>query len=241
MSHRSSLSSHFGETGLALLIVAISIFTAFWISPPATDELLRNTLLLAGLVILSSVPVGIVLAVLLYGTDLPGRHFFRMILIVMLFMPAYLQVAGWNAGFGLQGWFSRVVLLSEATAPLEEWRGAVFLHAVIALPWVTLILGTGLSRIPKHLTEQTLLEARPLRAFLDTVLPLMVPYLIAAAMWILVTTGSEITITDVYQVRTFAEEIYTGFALGDNLTESQSRTLPGVLLIAGLSAAALVA
>ena len=241
MSHRSSLSSHFGETGLALLIVVISIFTAFWVSPPATDELLRNTLLLAGLVILSSVPVGIVLAVLLYGTDLPGRHFFRMVLIVMLFMPAYLQVAGWNAGFGLQGWFSRVVLLSEATAPLEGWRGAVFLHAVVALPWVTLILGTGLSRIPRHLTEQTLLEARPLRAFLDTILPLMVPYLIAAAMWILVTTGSEITITDVYQVRTFAEEIYTGFALGDNLTESQSRTLPGVLLIAGLSAAALVA
>jgi iron(III) transport system permease protein len=62
---------------------------------------------------------------------------------------------------------------------------------------------------------------------------------LAAALWTLVLTAGEITITDVYQIRTFAEEIYTGFALGDELGDAQRRALPGSLLVGTLAIAVL--
>ncbi|MDG2384661.1 MAG: ABC transporter permease subunit [Pirellulaceae bacterium] len=223
-----------------LLLAACAITTAFFVSNDATDKLLTNTLLLAIGTILFSVPIGSSLALLIYGSDLPGRRLFRVILLALLFMPAYLQVAGWNAGFGQQGWFSRQVLLSEAVALLEGWRGSIFLHTVVAIPWVTLIVGAGMRHIPRHLTEQALLDSPPWQTCLFLTLPLCLPSLIAATLWIFVTTACEITITDVYQVRTFAEEIYTGFALGDDIGAAQIRALPGTLLIAGLCLAALI-
>ncbi|MCP4194875.1 MAG: iron ABC transporter permease [Planctomycetaceae bacterium] len=224
-----------------LLLAVCAIITAFVVSNDATDKLLANTLLLATGTILLSLPLGSLLAFLIYGSDLPGRQIFRVVLLALLFMPAYLQVAGWNAGFGQQGWFSRQILLSEAVALLEGWRGAIFLHTVVAIPWVTLIVGAGMRDIPRHLTEQALLDSRPWKTILFVTLPLCLPSLVAATLWIFVTTSCEITITDVYQVRTFAEEIYTGFALGDEIGAAQIRALPGTLLIAGLCLAALIA
>jgi iron(III) transport system permease protein len=65
--------------------------------------------------------------------------------------------------------------------------------------------------------------------------------LAASALAVFVLAAGEITITDVYQIRTFAEEIYTGFALGDSLADVPLRTLPGMLLLGSLALAALLA
>ena len=159
--------------------------------------------------------------------------------MTLLFVPPYLQVAGWDAGFGLQGWFPRWWFPDQAVAPLAGWRGAAFLQAVVAIPWVVLMVGLGLQHVPRELEDNARLDGHTAQVLWRVSLPLSAPLLLAAALWTLVLTAGEITITDVYQIRTFAEEIYTGFALGDGLADAQRRALPGSLLVGSLAIAVL--
>src|SRR3990172_722178 len=98
-----------------------------------TATLLGNTLCLSAATCAISLPLGVVLAWLLVRTDLPGRRAGLVLFGVMLFVPLYLQAAAWQAGFGLQGWYT-----TEGGLPvlLEGWAGAVWVQAVAAVPWV---------------------------------------------------------------------------------------------------------
>ena len=217
-----------GRSSLAgvLLVVAAGLAASWATASEATRPLLQNTLALALHAMLLCLPLGILGAWLAYRTNTPGAGLFRVFLVVLLFVPPYLQVAGWDAGFGLQGWFPRWWLPGRAIAPLEGWRAAVILHAVIALPWVVLLVGLGLRQVPRELEEDALLAGGPLQSWCRVTLPLSAPSIAAAALWCLVLTAGEITITDIYQVRTFAEEIYTGFALGDDLAAARLALCP---------------
>jgi iron(III) transport system permease protein len=56
---------------------------------------------------------------------------------------------------------------------------------------------------------------------------------------VLVSTFGEMTVTDVFQLRTYAEELYTGFAL-DDLEAGPLGVMPGLIIVGWLTAAALV-
>ncbi len=236
-SHRSTRVAILDRPPLwpILLTVTFGLAAAFLTANARTRPLLENTLWLAGGTIVLSLPVGIGLAWLAYRTNTPGASAFRFLLIALLFLPPYLQAAGWDAGFGLQGWFPRWWFPDQAIAPLQGWRGALFLHAIIALPWISLVTGVGLRSVPRELEEAALLDRRAFFVFRQVSWRWTAPLIVAAALWTLVVTASEITITDLYQIRTFAEEIYTGFALGDDLQQVPLRVLPSSLLIFSLA------
>jgi iron(III) transport system permease protein len=61
-----------------------------------------------------------------------------------------------------------------------------------------------------------------------------------AALWVAIVTAGEMTVTDLFLVRTYAEELYTRFAVGPQLEDAPLGVLPGVMLVTGLVAAALV-
>lgn len=169
--------------------------------------LIRNTALLSGGAALLALPIGAALAFLLLRTDLPGRQISLVVFGAMLFVPLYLQAAGWDAGFGKQGWYSYAY--GSAAAPiLDGWRAAIWIHGVAAIPWVILVVGLGLWLVEPELEESALLDASTLSVFLTVTVRRTVPFLVVAALWILVTVGTEMTVTDLYRVRTFAEEIY---------------------------------
>src|SRR5438105_1390020 len=56
----------------------------------------RNTALLVLLVELLAMPAGVLLAVLLVRTDLPGRGLFAFVLLLSLFVPLPLVTSGWQ-------------------------------------------------------------------------------------------------------------------------------------------------
>ena len=82
-----------------LLVVATSFFD------PRAWLLIRNTAALASGAATVAVPTGALLAFLLLRTDMPGRKLLLIVFCAMLFVPLYLQAAGWDAGFGKQGWY----------------------------------------------------------------------------------------------------------------------------------------
>ncbi len=229
MAHRSTL-------GVLVLLVSASAI-AFVSMDERSAGLMLNTLKLAIATCAVSMPLGTLLAWLLVRTDLPGRKGCLVLFGVMPLVPLYLHVAGWEAGFGIQGWHT----LAWAGPPLlEGWRGALWVHALAALPWVVLIVGLGLRWTEPELEEQALLDASSWRVFLHVTAPRALGPIGAATLWVAILTAGEITVTDRFMVRTYAEEVYTFFALGLEPGEYLPGLGAGLLLLAWLAAAALV-
>ncbi len=194
---------------LAGLVVA-GITVPLLAADPRTRILAGNTLLLAGAVSAASVALGAPPAFLFARTDVFGRRLAVVLLLALMFMPLYLQAAAWQAGFGVSGWCTAI---AGGTPPLDGWRGAIAIHTLAAIPWVVVIVGMGLRSVEPELEEQALLDGTPGQVFRRVTLPRSADALAAAFLWVAVTTAGEMTVTDLFQIRTYAEELYTEFAL----------------------------
>jgi iron(III) transport system permease protein len=201
--------------------------------------LARNTLFLIAGTLALALPLGVIGAVLLYRTDLPFRGVLRLLTILTLFVPLPLFTSGWQAVLGSGGWLP-VPAWSGPGADWTPWGqgigSAVWIHAVAALPWVILLAGQGLSWVERELEEDARTLMPPWRVLCCVSLPRAGAALGAAALWVSLQAATEITVTDVMQVRTFAEEVYTQIVGGPGADEGVARaaavTLPFVLLVA---------
>jgi len=215
------------------VFAAIVALTAYGLAgnSPRSQALLTNTLLLTGATVGCSLPIGTLLAVLLARSDLPGRWGFAILIGTLLFLPLVVQAASWMAGFGLQGW---VTMAYGTGAWLDHWSGAVWVHAVAAIPWVTLIVGVALRIVEPEIEEAALLDASATVVFFRVTAPRAIGAVAAAAMWVVVMTAGEITVTDLFQVRTYAEELFTQLAAQADPKTVPLAIIPGVLLITAL-------
>lgn len=174
-------------------------------------ELALNTLWLVGGTILICLPLGVALAWLLFRTDLPLRRLWLVLLTASLFVPLYLHAAAWDAGFGIFGWFTRL-LGNSGPVLLERWRGALFVHVVGGLPWVVLIVGAGMRAVERRFEEDALLCMNPWRVLARVTLPRSAAAVGVAALWVALVTAGEMTATNVFRVRTYTEETYLALA-----------------------------
>ncbi len=179
--------------------------------------LLRNTAGLMALVWLLAVPAGAVLGFLLFRGDFPGRRLWRGLLLLALFIPLPLVATSWQAIFGTGGW--RPVGWWTGSAPLQAVAGwtpwgqgliaAAWIQAVAVLPWVILLVGLGSRTVERELEEDALTLGPWPWVLWRVTLPRLGPSFLAATVWVVVQTSTEITVTDLFQIRTFAEEVYT--------------------------------
>lgn len=195
-----------------------------WLEADRLLLLARNTVLLVALTLTLALPAGVVGAVLLFRTDLPLRRALAFLAVVALFVPLPLFASGWQAVLGSGGLLPAA---SWSTPPPGDpdraptgpsWKpwaqgieAAAWVHAVAGLPWVVLLVGQGLRWVERELEEDALTAAGPWRVLRFVTLPRCGAAIGAAALWVAVQTGTEITVTDMMQVRTFAEEVYSQF------------------------------
>jgi iron(III) transport system permease protein len=210
-----------------------------WTEADRLFALARNTIFLAAGTVALALPTGIAGAMLLYRTDLPLRRLFRFVTILTLFVPLPLFTSGWQAALGSGGWMPVPAWSGRAAAWTPWGQGigsAVWIHAVAALPWVILLAGQGLSWVERELEEDALTLMPAWRVLWHVTLPRAGAALGAAALWVGLQAATEITVTDVMQVRTFAEEVYTQLVGGpdadDGVARATAVTLPSVLLVA---------
>jgi iron(III) transport system permease protein len=179
-------------------------------------SIVTNTTLLVAATVAVALPLGTLLAVALVRTDLSGRRIVGAVLFATLFVPLYVQAAGWEAAAGVQGWLSG---LTPRRTWLEGTPAAVWIHSMHALAWVTGIVAIGLKHLAPELEEDAALWAGGWQILWHVTLRRALPAIAAAAIWVAVTVAGEMAVTDLYQIRTYAEEVYTGFALGGTLGE----------------------
>lgn len=176
-----------------------------------------------------AVPAGAVLAFFLWRTDLPLRRLWLGLLLAQLFTPLHVHAAAWQAGFGQLGWFTS----GSDRVWLEGLRGAVWVHAVAALPWVVLICGAALRWTERDLEELALLDGGAWHVARRVTLRSGLPALAAAALWVVISTAGEMTVTNLFQVVTYAESAHVALDSREPLREI-------VLVVAPQIAAALL-
>ncbi|HZL89422.1 MAG TPA: ABC transporter permease subunit [Pirellulaceae bacterium] len=206
----------------------------------ANVRVLENTITLSASVAAIGLALGTLLAVLITRTDLPGRQAAFAVLVFLLFLPLYVQVAGWEAAFGKLGWLTSIV-----GAPLLAGMPAViFIHAMAAVPWVAIIVSIGLMLVRHEEEEVALLETSGPRVVTRIVLPQLAPFLAAAALLAAISAAGEMTVTNIYLIEpgdyTLAEQAFMTLQ-SEPLPQAVWQLLPSMLATALLVAGGILA
>ncbi len=232
----------------AVLATLVILVAALWWADPRVGRLWLNTAALAAGAAVIALPLGTFLAVLLFKTDVPGRGAATLLLVGMLFVPLYLVTGAWDAGFGIQGWHTLTTNPHLLHQPwLAGWRAAIWVHGLAAVPWVVLIVGAGLRAVEAEIEEDAATCAAPPAVLWHVSIRRAAPAIAVAALWIATVVMTEMTVTDFFQVRTFAEEVYTQAALGtfdfggQSLGGGAPETFPAIGLWSGLLLSAALA
>lgn len=221
------------------LLVAGGIASVLLATDPLSRSLLTNSLLLAVGACAIALPLGMLLAVLVAKTNVVGRPLAVALIGMLLVLPLLAHLSGWDALFGKLGWLSFET--GNIAAPfLSGMRGAVWVHGMAAVPWVTLIVSLGLLLVDPRLEEAALLDASPVSVLLRVTLVRAWPFLVGAGVWTILSTTTEMTVTNIYLVNTYTEQIYNAFALDPDLLQVGWRLWPGLVLLATLGLAAMV-
>ena len=200
---------------LGPLSLLILILATLWLVDPRVGRLWLNSARLASLTCLIALPFGTFLAAAIFKSDVPGRRAAALLLVGMLFVPLYLVTGAWDAGFGIQGWHTLSTNPHLAHEPwLAGWRAAIWVHTLAAVPWVVLIVGASLRAVEAEIEEDAATCATPQKVMWHVSIRRAAPAIVLAGVWVAIMTTTEISVTDFFQVRTFAEEVYTQAALG---------------------------
>jgi iron(III) transport system permease protein len=178
-----------------------------------------------------ALPLGVVLAFLLFRTDIWGRKALLALVLLVLFVPTPLHATAWLGSFGNQG---RSQALGSSPI-LVGLPGAAFVHAMASLPWVVLLVGVGLRTVEPELEESALMDLPAWRVALQMTLRRALGAIAAAALAVAVLTAGDMTVTDLLQVRTYAEECYlqiqvNGFSAAAGVAVAPTLVL-GVLIL----------
>jgi iron(III) transport system permease protein len=84
-----------------------------------------------------------------------------------------------------------------------------------ATPWIALLVATAIGDIARELEEEALMHGPPGRVIWRVTLRHAMAGVIMASLWITAVCASEITVTDLFQIRSIAEEVYTAASLGE--------------------------
>ncbi len=222
-----------------LQLLERGLFTEVWSDSDRLLSLAGNTALYTFGTLCLALPTGIAASILLVRFDLPGRHVWRFLAVLSLFVPALVVVSAWRVTVGTGGWLPLHLGEPGAGGGLSGMTPAILLNALTSLPAVILLVGQGLTRVEAELEDDALLVVGPWRVLWQVTLPRCRAAVGAAVLWIVVQSVTDSAIPDAVIVRTFTEEINIQFAFGD---EAASRALGAALpAIAVLACLLLVA
>jgi len=179
-----------------------------------------------------ALPLGVPLAFLLFRTDLWGRRVGIALAALLAFVPLPLVATAWLGALGNAG---RTQALGLGPILTGRW-GAAFIQAMAALPWIVLLGGVGLRSAEPELEEAALLDLPAWRVVVQVTLRRSAGALAGAALAVAVITAGDMTVTDLLQVRTYAEEAYVQYQLGHGPEAAAAVTLLPLLVLGTLVA-----
>ncbi len=194
-----------------------------------TLMLVRNTVLLAGIVTFASVAISLPAAWLTSRTDLPWRRFWSVAMSIPLAIPSYVGAYAIVAALGprglLQGWLE-ALLGVERLPELYGLLGASLTLTLLAYPYVLLTLNSTISTIDGALEEASRsMGYGPIVTFTRVTLPMLRPAIGSGSLLVALYVLSDFGAVSLLQYQTFTSAIYSQY------TGSFDRTLAAGLAL----------
>ena len=204
---------------------------------------MRNTVALAGGVTLAAVPIGVVLALVLRRSDLPGRAFWQLAVLAPVVVPDFVLGYSWTQAYARAGFTD--TLLGLHWAGLQGPLGVWLVLVVNAAPLAYLVVAVGLAARTEPDLERAarVSGAGPATTLLTVTLRLALPGVAAAAVLVFVLTLGTFAIPQVLGApagfSTVTTRIYADLSLGgDPASFVEAVTLALVLVVAAAACVA---
>lgn len=194
-------------------------------------ELIFRSLRLSLLAAISATSLGMVIAFLLTRCRWKWASTTSFIWFIALFIPLPVVATVWLGAFANLG---RSQAFGIAERPIVSgWVAAWLVHSIAALPLVVTILGAAFTRTDGDLEDMARSQHMPFAAIVRSVFRTARPAILASLLIVLIVTAGDMTVTDLVQERTFAEETYLQAQMGDGLGAAARTALPMTVLVAG--------
>jgi ABC-type Fe3+ transport system permease subunit len=200
----------FGSGAAALLALA-GLVGLLLLLPRA--DLVGNSLLVVGGAMGLGLTLGGMAGWLLGWTDLPGRRWWMALVLAWAMTPLIVQLAAWDSLWGRLSWLSALHQVNYA----PWFRGVpavVWVQGCACIPWVALLVMAARFTVSGSVEDEAQLLMPVGQVFYRVTLPQhrSLWWVLAAVVGLRVF--EQIEVSDVYQVRTWPEVWYLGFALG---------------------------
>lgn len=189
---------------------------AIWsfVTRPRTWTVLVNSVLLAASVAVASIAIGVPLAWLLERTDLPGRRLVRALVSVPLAIPSlvggYSFVASFGAGGIVAAWLGSA--LGIKVPSVYGFGGAWLVLTLLSYPYVLLPVSASLRNLdPAQEEVAKALGHRPLRVFVQVILPNLGPAVRSGGFLAALYTLSDFSAVSLLQFDSFTRAIYVQY------------------------------
>jgi putative spermidine/putrescine transport system permease protein len=185
-------------------------------------EVIKNSLLIAGLAVVMSLALALPTAWALGRRQVRFKGF----LSVLVLLPKMLPPIAFALG---------VAKLFYAIGVVDTIFGVALAHVTITLPFAILVLSSTFAGIDDRLIEAAeVCGARPLRTLIWVILPLAMPGILSAAIFVFTTSYNEFTLTLLtYGPHTVTLPVKTYLVIGDGFVPVGS-AISMILLVPSL-------
>jgi iron(III) transport system permease protein len=153
----------------------------FVFDDPDFYQAFRNSVMIAFGMLVISVPLGGALAFLLARTDLPGKHWIELAVLVPVFISPMVLAFGYVVSVGPVGFFTVWLrpLLGEAPWNVYSMTSIALIAGLTHVPHVFLYSSSALRNLGSDVEEAARISgASPLRVALNVSLPMVSPALL---------------------------------------------------------------
>ncbi len=177
------------------------------------DVVLRTAIVALGGAALA-ISLAIVPALLSLAKARFSNRWVSIALSSFLLLPTYLIAGAWSAGFGIQGWWT-LSQVSAAKFPSYAIGSVIWIHAMAALPVAYWLLRLGLHTSLGTSLETARLDSGFQRILFIAILPAWGPWLFGTLLLIAAWISGDMVVTNLFQVRTLAENCYLKMLSGE--------------------------
>ncbi len=198
--------------------------------------LIGNTFALLLTTVTASVVIGVGLAWLVEGTDLPGKSIWRWVLALPLAVPAYIaaitHILLLRRGGIVDQFAVNALGFERGTFPLPpiySLAGATIAIALVVYPYVYLPVSARLRTLNRSYLEAARANGHtPISAFIRVTLPLILPAISAGALLVALYVLSDFGTVSMMRYRTFTSAIFNQF--GGQIDRAAAAALSLVLI-----------
>ena len=164
--------------------------------------LLSKSIGLASTIALISTLLGSILGFILYRTNVRFGDFFKVVLLIPLFISPYILAVAWKDLF-FAIFHSNII---------SSYIGVVLVLSSIYTPLSIIIIGSALANIDSQFEESGLLITRYKMVILKIIFPLIKPALISSFILVFIFSISEFSVPSYFGLSVFTTEIFTQFS-----------------------------